>query len=192
MQHVHAYLTGNLCDDAWQVVVLNLTMLHPRSEVAHLPVVTVIGQPHLRANMQDLVVVNDYATVVDNVLMHDWPRITLSVSSKSIYENVHIHANVAQDSIGVGRLQDLRQNFPRVKHRVTYHWRELESMSIQGHVSYLPRNDPDNHNHWRLFSTPRICKLNLTDVISSSGPTLIVAPRSFAMRMLCIIRSRLP
>jgi hypothetical protein len=48
-------------------------MLHPWCEVTQLAIISVISQPHLRSNEKDLVVVNNYATVIDYVLMNNGP-----------------------------------------------------------------------------------------------------------------------
>ena len=54
-------------------MVLYLAMFHPRREVPHLPVVSVVREPHLWANVQDLASVDNDSTVVDDVLMNDRP-----------------------------------------------------------------------------------------------------------------------
>ena len=67
------YLSGNSMDDPRQVMVLHLPMLHPRRKIPHLPVIPIVRQPHLRANVQDLVPVDDDSTVVDDVLVDNGP-----------------------------------------------------------------------------------------------------------------------
>ena len=52
---------------------LDLTMLHPRCEVSQLSVVAVVRHPHFRPDVKNLVVVNDDATVVDDILVHHGP-----------------------------------------------------------------------------------------------------------------------
>lgn len=52
-------------------MILPLAMLHPRGEVPHLAVVTIVSKPHLRTDEEDLLVVDDNATVVDYVLVYD-------------------------------------------------------------------------------------------------------------------------
>ena len=61
-----------------------------------------------------------------------------------------------------------------------------------GRATYLPGSDPDSRILYRRFRNAVAPYSMFTDVISSSGPTLIVAPRSLAIRMLCMIRSRFP
>ena len=48
-------------------------MLLPGGEVSHLPIVPVIRKPHLRADEENLVVVNDDTAVVDDVLVRYGP-----------------------------------------------------------------------------------------------------------------------
>ena len=48
-------------------------MLLPSGEVSHLAIVPVIRKPHLRADEENLVVVNDDTAVVDDVLVRYGP-----------------------------------------------------------------------------------------------------------------------
>jgi hypothetical protein len=50
-------------------------MLHPGSKVPHFAVVSVVGEPHLRANEQDLSVVYNDTAIVNHVLVHHGPII---------------------------------------------------------------------------------------------------------------------
>ena len=54
-------------------MILDLAVLHPWCKIPHFPVVPVVRQPHLGADMQDLVVVDDHSTIIDDILVHDWP-----------------------------------------------------------------------------------------------------------------------
>ena len=71
--HLNTNLTSNTLDHPWKIVVFSLTMFCPWSEVAHLAVIPVIRQPHLWPNKEDLTVVNDNSTVVDDVLVNHRP-----------------------------------------------------------------------------------------------------------------------
>jgi hypothetical protein len=66
-------LTSNALDHSWKIVVFSLTMFCPWREVAHLAVIPVIRQPHFWPNEEDLTVVDDNSTVVDDVLVNDRP-----------------------------------------------------------------------------------------------------------------------
>jgi hypothetical protein len=60
-------------------------------------------------------------------------------------------------------------------------------------VAYLPRNGPDSHIHWSQTDELKVCiQHEATDGISSSGPTLKVAPRLLAMAILSKILSKFP
>jgi hypothetical protein len=48
-------------------------MLVPRSEIPKFAIVSIVSQPHLWTDEEDLSVVNDDSTVVDHILVHDWP-----------------------------------------------------------------------------------------------------------------------
>ena len=72
-QRCNTDLAGDLVDNTGQVMIFDLPVLHPRGEVAQLPVVSIVRQPHLWANVKDLVVVDDHTTVVDDVLVDDRP-----------------------------------------------------------------------------------------------------------------------
>jgi hypothetical protein len=48
-------------------------MLRPWRKPTELPVVTVVGEPHLGTNEEDATVVNDDSAVVDDVLVGDGP-----------------------------------------------------------------------------------------------------------------------
>jgi hypothetical protein len=48
-------------------------MFCPRSEVSELTIISVIGKPHLWAYEQDLPVVCNDTTVINHVLVYNWP-----------------------------------------------------------------------------------------------------------------------
>lgn len=68
-----AHLSSNLRNHPWKPELFGLPVLHPRCEPAELAVVAVVGEPHLRADEQDASVVNDDATIVDDVAVNDGP-----------------------------------------------------------------------------------------------------------------------
>ena len=83
------YLASNSLDDARHIMVLNLTVLHPRREPPKLAVIPVIRHPHLRADQQNLATMNNNAAVVDHILVHDRPICTVSVSLT--YYQIRMH-----------------------------------------------------------------------------------------------------
>jgi len=54
-------------------MVLPLSMSGPWNEVTKLPIVSVICEPHLWADEQDLPVMDDHTAVVNDILVYDWP-----------------------------------------------------------------------------------------------------------------------
>jgi len=48
-------------------------MLHPGGKVSEFTIISVVREPHLWPNEEDLLVVNDDAAVVNNVLVDDGP-----------------------------------------------------------------------------------------------------------------------
>ena len=56
-------------------MVFHLPMFLPWGEVAHLAVVPVVGEPHFGSDEEDLVIVNDDAAVVYDVLVDNGPSI---------------------------------------------------------------------------------------------------------------------
>lgn len=68
-------LAGHRMNNSWQVMIFDLTVLHPRCEVSKLSVVSVVGQPHLWADMKDFVIVDDHSAIVDHVLVDDGPGV---------------------------------------------------------------------------------------------------------------------
>jgi len=54
-------------------VVFPLLMLHPRGKVSKFTIVSVVREPHLWPNEQNLLVVDDDAAVVNDVLVDDGP-----------------------------------------------------------------------------------------------------------------------
>ena len=73
MLQLNTNLTSNALDHSWEIMVFSLTVFCPLREVAHLAVIPVIRQPHFWPNEEDLTVVDDNSTVVDDVLVNDRP-----------------------------------------------------------------------------------------------------------------------
>lgn len=69
----HLHLIGHRLNNPRQEMVLPLPMFLPRREVPQLAIVSVIGEPHLRADEEDLFVMNDNTAVIDHVLVHYGP-----------------------------------------------------------------------------------------------------------------------
>ena len=70
-------------DDSGQEMVLPLTMFHPWCEISHLTIITVVSKRQFWTDQKDLLVVNDDSTVVNHVLVHDWPDGFVSVCHES-------------------------------------------------------------------------------------------------------------
>ena len=73
MGGVGPYLTSNCEQNSGEVVILNLSVLHPWREPAEFAIVSIVGHPHLRANEKDFGVVDYNSAIVDDVLVHNWP-----------------------------------------------------------------------------------------------------------------------
>jgi hypothetical protein len=85
-------LALKLLHHAREVVLLCLPLVHPRGEVAHLPVETVVGKEHLGTDGQDLGVEADDAAVEALVAMLDR------------------HANICEGELVCGRRGDQSTN----------------------------------------------------------------------------------
>ena len=59
--------------DSRKVMVLPLSVFHPRSEIPELTVVPVIREPHLWSNKQYFAIMYNNAAVVYDVFMDDRP-----------------------------------------------------------------------------------------------------------------------
>ena len=60
-------------NDSGKIVVLDFSMLHPRRKITQFSVVAIVGHPHLRPDVENLVVVYDYSAVVNDVFVYDGP-----------------------------------------------------------------------------------------------------------------------
>lgn len=91
-------------------------------ERAH--VVPVVGHPHLWSNEQDLPVVEDDPDVIDDVLVGHGPassdssEVSEGREKRERVESSDSHSNVANDVLSDLRVDDLSEDFPRVKHGV--------------------------------------------------------------------------
>lgn len=54
-------------------MVLPLPVLRPRRKVTQFTIISIVSEPHFRADQQDLLVMEDHPTIVDDVLVHDGP-----------------------------------------------------------------------------------------------------------------------
>ena len=48
-------------------------MLHPWREVSKFSIVSVVSKPHLGSDEGNLSIIDNHATVVDDILVYDWP-----------------------------------------------------------------------------------------------------------------------
>lgn len=58
-------------------MVFHLSMFCPGREPTQFAVVAIICHPHLGSDEKDFAIVYDYATVIDDVLVSDWPKMEL-------------------------------------------------------------------------------------------------------------------
>lgn len=54
-------------------MILALAVLCPRGKVPHFSIISVVREPHLRSNKENLSVINNNTTVIDNILVDDGP-----------------------------------------------------------------------------------------------------------------------
>ena len=72
------YLVSDCLNQPGKKMVFPLAMLFPRSEMAELAVVAVVGQPHLGSNEDNLAIVNNDTAVVPDILVDDRPGRNIS------------------------------------------------------------------------------------------------------------------
>lgn len=48
-------------------------MFHPWRKISEFTIVPVISHPHFRPDQENLSIVDDHPTIIDNVLVHDGP-----------------------------------------------------------------------------------------------------------------------
>ena len=95
-------LPSDIANDAFQVVVFDLSYSLPGGEKPHFSVVSIIRKPHLGSDEEDLLVVEHHTAIV--------PYISVS----------HWHANIDQNILTVGIFDDPCQHFPRMHEDVTF------------------------------------------------------------------------
>lgn len=54
-------------------MILALAVLCPWGKVPHFSIIPVVRKPHLRSNKENFSVINNNATVIDNILVDDGP-----------------------------------------------------------------------------------------------------------------------
>lgn len=120
-QYIPAYVQGTYLisdglDYPREEVVFPLVVLHPRREVSHLTVVSIISKPHLGTNEENLLVVDNDATVVYHILMCDrpWDRMMMK-DERNVVEEIHVHPNVTKNAHRIIARKNFRKDFPRVQ-----------------------------------------------------------------------------
>ena len=68
------YLSSNGRKYTRKIVVLHLSVFHPRREPAKLAIVSIVRHPHLRADEQNFRVVNDDSAIINDIFVHHWPE----------------------------------------------------------------------------------------------------------------------
>jgi hypothetical protein len=128
-------LTRHIGDDLGEVELLGLLVLHPGREPAELAVVAVVRKPHLGADEEDLLVEDDDAAIVDDVLVHDGPieeekgqkgRKEQQIS-KSGKGSLNAHSDVDKHTVSILEVEDLPKDLPRVELGVACRGEETRS-----------------------------------------------------------------
>ena len=76
------YLVSDRLDQPWKKMIFPLAMFFPRGEMTELAVVTVIGQPHLGSNEENLAIMNNDTAIVPDVLVDNRPRRNISKATR--------------------------------------------------------------------------------------------------------------
>ena len=84
-------------------MVFPLSMSSPGSKVTEFAIIPVIGQPHLRTNEENFLVVNDDSTVVDHILVDYRPVNWSTGEIRETERRVYIHPNVTNDALNLLR-----------------------------------------------------------------------------------------
>lgn len=123
MLHLNTNLTSNALDRSWKIVIFSLTMFCPSREVAHLTVISVVRQPHLWPNKENLTIMDDDSAVIDDVLMNDRPGRRFGRQRKSSGQGSYptrrvrygnSHPDVANNIGSIRGRQDTTKNLPRM------------------------------------------------------------------------------
>ena len=112
-----SYLSCDRLYHSRQIMILDLSMLLPWSEIAHFPVVSIISKPHLGSYQKNFVIMNNNTAVVYDIFVNHRP-VGISQQSELISELIHLHPNITKNIFYFLRGQNLRQNLPRVKSSV--------------------------------------------------------------------------
>jgi len=95
-------------------------MFCPRSEISELTIISVIGKPHLWAYEQDLPVVCNDTTVINHVLVYNWPFVGVFSKPPENGTTSSSHADITNDVHGRFGGQDFGQYLPRMENSITY------------------------------------------------------------------------
>lgn len=67
------YLLCHSLNYPWEVMILVLPMLLPWRKISQLSIISIIGEPHLGSDEQNLLIVDDHTAVIDNIFVDDRP-----------------------------------------------------------------------------------------------------------------------
>jgi hypothetical protein len=114
ISNLNALLAGNFCNHSRWDIFFDDSLTLPGREVTHLAIVTVIGEPDLRADHKNLLVEADYAAVIADVAVHDGPEngellVTVERAQRGKEDG---HSNVEEDVLTVFMLEDLAEHLP--------------------------------------------------------------------------------
>lgn len=115
-------LTGNVTNNLFQIVLLDMSRTLPGGEIPHLSVVSIVRQPYLRSNEEELAIMDEHAAVIAHVTVSDR------------------HSDVQQYILTVIMIDDLGEHFPGVQEGIPLE--EMVQTAITGnliHVQSCPR-----------------------------------------------------
>ena len=188
-----ANLSGNSLDYPRKIMVFPLSMPGPGSKVAEFAVIPVVRQPHLGPNQENFLVVNDDSAIVVYVLVDYRPVVWSGRAAANREVNVRTfrcHRQHLQPLQTPGSSRGPPMNV------ILYHLVDdgvITCNCPDNGKSDLPRSGLNTRTHCILgYSGKTRREWCWTNGISSSGPTLNVAPRDLAIAMLWRMRSQLP
>ena len=114
-----SYLSCDRLYHSKQIMILDLSMLLPWSEIAHFPVVSIISKPHLGSYQKNFVIMNNNTAVVYDIFVNHRP-VGISQQSELISELIHLHPNITKNIRSDFGLEKFCKNFPGVKNGVPY------------------------------------------------------------------------
>jgi hypothetical protein len=88
--------------------------------IPEFAIITIICQPHLGPDEEDLRIVNDYTAVIDDILVYNRPAKRKSRRRIAKMESDFLHANVADNITDISTLENLCENLPRVQMSITF------------------------------------------------------------------------